>query len=120
MLGGSRLYCMAALIRAGASFLTLAMGYIGLPRQLAERTGGLQLHPVAVLAALAVLAVLMLSCTVPGCLLDGLCMVVLPMRAILPTVQKAGIDLLWFGIFTVLLVELAQISPPVGCSLLVL
>ena len=114
---------MAALIRAGASFLTLAMGYIGLPRQLAERTGGLQLHPVAVLAALAVLAVLavlMLSCTVPGCLLDGLCMVVLPMRAILPTVQKAGIDLLWFGNFTVLLVELAQISPPVGCSLLVL
>ena len=114
LMGGTRLYCMIALILAGASFLTLAMGYIGLPRHLAEWIGGLGLSPVALLAAL------MLFYTVLGCFLDGISMVVLTMGVILPTVQKAGIDLLWFGIFIVLVVEMAQITPPVGFNLFVL
>ena len=114
LMGGTRLYCMIALILAGASFLTLAMGYIGLPRHLAEWIGGLNLSPAALLAAL------MLFYIVLGCFLDGISMVVLTMGVILPTVQKAGIDLLWFGIFIVLVVEMAQITPPVGFNLFVL
>ena len=114
LMGGTRLYCMIALILAGASFLTLAMGYIGLPRHLAEWIGGLSLSPFALLAAL------MLFYIVLGCFLDGISMVVLTMGVILPTVQKAGIDLLWFGIFIVLVVEMAQITPPVGFNLFVL
>jgi len=114
LMGGTRLYCMIALILAGASFLTLAMGYIGLPRHLAEYIGGLQLSP------LALLTVLMLFYVVLGCFLDGISMVVLTMGVILPTVQKAGIDLVWFGIFIVLVVEMAQITPPVGFNLFVL
>ena len=114
LMGGTRLYCMIALILAGASFLTLAMGYIGLPRHLAEWIGGLNLSPVALLT------VLMLFYIVLGCFLDGISMVVLTMGVILPTVQKAGIDLLWFGIFIVLVVEMAQITPPVGFNLFVL
>ncbi len=114
LMGGTRLYCMIALILAGASFLTLAMGYIGLPRHLAEWIGGLNLQPVALLTAL------MLFYIVLGCFLDGISMVVLTMGVILPTVQKAGIDLLWFGIFIVLVVEMAQITPPVGFNLFVL
>jgi C4-dicarboxylate transporter DctM subunit len=114
LLGGTRLYCMIAMILAGASFLTLAMGYIGLPRHLAEWIGGLGLSPVGLLA------VLMLFYIVLGCFLDGISMVVLTMGVILPTVQKAGIDLLWFGIFIVLVVEMAQITPPVGFNLFVL
>jgi len=114
LMGGTRLYCMIALILAGASFLTLAMGYIGLPRHLAEYIGGLKLSPVALLA------VLMLFYIVLGCFLDGISMVVLTMGVILPTVQKAGIDLVWFGIFIVLVVEMAQITPPVGFNLFVL
>jgi tripartite ATP-independent transporter DctM subunit len=114
LMGGTRLYCMIALILAGASFLTLAMGYIGLPRHLAEWIGGLGLSPVALLAALTVFYILL------GCFLDGISMVVLTMGVILPTVQKAGIDLLWFGIFVVLVVEMAQITPPVGFNLFVL
>ncbi|PTT75352.1 hypothetical protein DBR42_29120 [Pelomonas sp. HMWF004] len=55
-----------------------------------------------------------------GCFLDGISMVVLTMGVILPTLQKAGIDRLWFGIFTVQVVEMAQITPPVGFNLLVL
>jgi len=114
LLGGTRLYCMIAMILAGASFLTLAMGYIGLPRHLAEWIGSLGLSPVGLLA------VLMLFYVVLGCFLDGISMVVLTMGVILPTVQKAGIDLLWFGIFVVLVVEMAQITPPVGFNLFVL
>ncbi len=114
LMGGTRLYCMIALILAGASFLTLAMGYIGLPRHLAEWIGSLNLAPVALLA------VLMGFYIVLGCFLDGISMVVLTMGVILPTVQKAGIDLVWFGIFIVLVVEMAQITPPVGFNLFVL
>ncbi|MCC7152526.1 MAG: TRAP transporter large permease subunit [Rubrivivax sp.] len=114
LFGGTRLYCMIALILSGAAFLTLAMGYIGLPRHLAEWIATLGLAPWQLLL------VLMLFYIVLGCFLDGISMVVLTMGVILPTVQKAGIDLVWFGIFIVLVVEMAQITPPVGFNLFVL
>ncbi|MBL8345648.1 MAG: TRAP transporter large permease subunit [Rubrivivax sp.] len=114
LLGGTRLYCMIALILAGAAFLTLSMGYIGLPRHLAEWIATLGL------TQWQLLLVLMLFYVLLGCFLDGISMVVLTMGVILPTIQKAGIDPLWFGIFVVLVVEMAQITPPVGFNLFVL
>lgn len=114
LLGATRLYCMIALILAGAAFLTLAMGYIGLPRHLAEFVGSLQLSPGVLLVALALFYILL------GCFLDGISMIVLTMGVILPTVSGAGIDLIWFGIFVVIVVEMAQITPPVGFNLFVL
>jgi C4-dicarboxylate transporter, DctM subunit len=114
LLGGVRLYCMIALILAGAAFLTLSMGYIGLPRHLAEWIGSLGLSQWQLLAALMVFFIVL------GCFLDGISMVVLTIGVILPTVLKAGIDPLWFGIFIVLVVEMAQITPPVGFNLFVL
>ncbi len=114
LLGGTRLYCMIALILAGAAFLTLSMGYIGLPRHLAEWIATLGL------TQFQLLVVLMVFYVVLGCFLDGISMVVLTMGVILPTIQKAGIDPLWFGIFIVLVVEMAQITPPVGFNLFVL
>jgi C4-dicarboxylate transporter DctM subunit len=114
LLGGVRLYCMIALILAGAAFLTLSMGYIGLPRHLAAWIATLGLSQVELLLALMLFYILL------GCFLDGISMVVLTMGVILPTVQAAGIDLIWFGIFIVLVVEMAQITPPVGFNLFVL
>ena len=114
LLGATRLYCMIALILAGAAFLTLSMGYIGLPRHLAEWIGSLGLSKLALIVALMIFYVIL------GCFLDGISMVVLTMGVILPTVEKAGIDLVWFGIFVVLVVEMAQITPPVGFNLFVL
>lgn len=114
LLGATRLYCMIALILAGAAFLTLSMGYIGLPRHLAEWVGGLGLSPGMLLIALAFFYILL------GCFLDGISMIVLTMGVILPTVTAAGIDLIWFGIFVVIVVEMAQITPPVGFNLFVL
>jgi TRAP-type C4-dicarboxylate transport system permease large subunit len=105
---------MIALILAGAAFLTLSMGYIGLPRHLAQWIGSLGLSRFELIVALMVFFIVL------GCFLDGISMVVLTMGVILPTVQAAGIDLLWFGIFVVLVVEMAQITPPVGFNLFVL
>ena len=112
--GGTRLYCMIALILFGASFLTLSMGYIGLPRHLAEWIIGLHLSPLALLVALMVFYIIL------GCFLDGISMVVLTMGVLLPTVEGMGFDLIWFGIFIVLVVEMAQVTPPVGFNLFVL
>jgi C4-dicarboxylate transporter DctM subunit len=114
LMGATRLYCMIALILAGAAFLTLSMGYIGLPRHLAEWIASLGLPQWGLVLALAVFFILL------GCFLDGISMVVLTMGVLLPTVQAAGIDLIWFGIFVVLVVEMAQITPPVGFNLFVL
>jgi C4-dicarboxylate transporter, DctM subunit len=114
LLGATRLYCMMALILAGAAFLTLSMGYIGLPRHLAEWVGSLGLSPGLLLVALALFYIVL------GCFLDGISMIVLTMGVIVPTVQAAGIDLIWFGIFIVIVVEMAQITPPVGFNLFVL
>ncbi len=114
LMGATRLFCMIALILAGAQFLTLSMGYIGLPRHLAEWIGSLGLSNFMLLAALGLFFIVL------GCFLDGISMVVLTMGVILPTVEKAGIDLIWFGVFIVLVVEMAQITPPVGFNLFVL
>ncbi len=114
IMGATRLYCMIALILAGAAFLTLSMGYIGLPRHLAQYVSSLGLSPFLLMVALAIFYIIL------GCFLDGISMVVLTMGVILPTVQAAGIDLIWFGIFIVIVVEMAQITPPVGFNLFVL
>ncbi len=112
--GATRLYCMIALILAGAQFLTLSMGYIGLPRALAEWIGSLGLSQFWLIMVLMVFFIIL------GCFLDGISMVVLTMGVLLPTVQAAGIDLIWFGIFIVFVVEMAQLTPPVGFNLFVL
>jgi C4-dicarboxylate transporter DctM subunit len=114
LLGGTRTYCMIALILAGAAFLTLSMGYIGLPRHLAEWIASLGLTQGQLIIALLGFFIVL------GCFLDGISMVVLTMGVVMPTVQKAGIDPLWFGIFVVLVVEMAQITPPVGFNLFML
>jgi tripartite ATP-independent transporter DctM subunit len=114
VMGAVRTNCMIFLILSGASFLTTAMGFTGLPRILADWVGHLELSQMALIAALTVIFVIM------GCFIDGISMVVLTAAVILPAVEKAGIDLLWFGIFIVLVVEMAQITPPVGFNLYVL
>jgi C4-dicarboxylate transporter DctM subunit len=109
-----RVYCMIGLILAGAAFLTLAMGFVGLPRHLAAFIETLNLSPLVLVMCLTVFFLIL------GCFLDGISMVVLTIGVLMPTVQAAGIDLIWFGIFVVLVVELAQITPPVGLNLFVL
>ncbi|HEY9539380.1 MAG TPA: TRAP transporter large permease subunit [Kiloniellaceae bacterium] len=114
LMGALRTSCMIALILAGADFLSLAMGFTGLPRNLAAWIAGLELTPLALIAALTVFYIVL------GCFLDGISAVVLTMAVVEPMVRQAGIDMLWFGIFLVIVVEMAQITPPVGFNLFVL
>jgi C4-dicarboxylate transporter, DctM subunit len=114
ILSATRTSCMIAFILAGAAFLTTAMGFTGIPANLATWIGQLNLTHYELLAALTVFFIIM------GCFLDGISVVVLTTAVILPMIEAAGIDTLWFGIFIVLVVEMSQITPPVGFNLFVL
>ena len=114
LMGATRTSCMIMFILAGAAFLTKTMAFTGVPRELAEWVNAMQLSPYALISCL-VLVYLVL-----GTALDGISMIVLTAAVVLPMIQKAGFDLVWFGIFIVLLVEIAEVTPPVGFNLFVL
>jgi C4-dicarboxylate transporter, DctM subunit len=114
LMGAVRTSCMIALILAGSAFLSLSMGFTGLPRALASWIATLQLSPVELIAALTLFYIVL------GCFLDGISIVVLTMAVVEPMIRGAGIDLIWFGVFIVVVVEMAQITPPVGFNLFVL
>ncbi len=114
LMGATRTSCMIALILAGSTFLSLSMGFTGLPRSMATWIASLELAPLTLIAALAVFYIVL------GMFLDGISSVVLTMAIVEPMVRQAGIDLIWFGIFIVIVVETAQITPPIGFNLFVL
>jgi tripartite ATP-independent transporter DctM subunit len=114
LMGATRTSAMIALILAGAAFLSLSMGFTGLPRALAEWIASMELSRFELLIAL------LLFYIVIGCFLDGISSVVLTMAVVEPMIRQAGIDVIWFGIFIVVVVEMAQITPPIGFNLFVL
>ena len=114
LMGATRTSSMIALILGGAAFLSLAMGFTGLPRNLAAWIASLELTPMMLIVVLTVFYIVL------GCFLDGISAVVLTMAVVEPMVRQAGFDMLWFGIFLVIVVEMAQITPPVGFNLFVL
>ena len=114
LMGATKTSCMIAFILAGAAFLTVSMAFTGIPRMLATWIAAMQLSPYALLGALTVFFVIL------GCFLDGISVVVLTTSVIMPMVEQAGIDPFWFGIFVVIVVEMSQITPPVGFNLFVI
>ena len=114
LLGATKTSCMIAFILAGSSFLSLAMGFTGLPRNLAIWIQNMNLSPYTLIFVLMVFYIIL------GMFLDGISAVVLTMAIIEPMIRQAGFDMIWFGIFLVVVVEMAQITPPVGFNLFVL
>ncbi len=114
LMGATRVSCMIMFILAGAAFLTKTMAFTGIPRELAHWVDAMQLSPYALIAVLVAVYLVL------GTALDGISMIVLTAAVVLPMIQKAGFDLVWFGIFIVLLVEIAEVTPPVGFNLFVL
>ena len=114
LMAAMRTSCMISFIIACAACLTIAVAFVDIPRSLASWVDAMHLSPYALLAVLAVFILIL------GCFLEGISIIVLTSSVMLPMVQAAGIDLLWFGIFVVILIEAAQITPPVGFNLFVL
>ena len=114
LLSATRTSCMIAFILLGAAFLAVAMGFTGLPRNLAAWIGGMGLSPYVLLAVLTIFFIVL------GLFLDGISVVVLTTSIIMPMVMAVGIDPIWFGIYLVLVVEMSQITPPVGFNLFVI
>ena len=114
LMGATKTSCMIAFILAGSTFLSLAMGFTGLPRNLAIWIESMSLSPYVLIF------VLMFFYIILGMFLDGISAVVLTMAIIEPMIRQAGFDMIWFGIFLVIVVEMAQITPPVGFNLFVL
>lgn len=114
LMGATRTSAMIALILMGAAFLSLSMGFTGLPRALAAWIDGMNLSPITLIAALTVFYIIL------GMFLDGISSVVLTMAIVEPMIRQAGIDVIWFGIFIVVVVEMAQVTPPIGFNLFVL
>tara|TARA_B100001250_G_scaffold225277_1_gene193212 strand:- start:372 stop:1682 length:1311 start_codon:yes stop_codon:yes gene_type:complete len=114
LLGATKTSCMIAFILAGSTFLSLAMGFTGLPRNLAIWIQSMDLSPYILILVLMIFYIIL------GMFLDGISAVVLTMAIIEPMIRQAGFDMIWFGIFLVIVVEMAQITPPVGFNLFVL
>ena len=114
LLSATCLSCMIFFILAGAAFLTTSLAYTGLPRALAGWIGQMDLNPYALMAALCVLYIVL------GCFIEGISMIVLTATVVVPLVAAAGFDLIWFGIFIIIVVEMAQITPPLGFNLFVI
>ena len=114
LLGATKTSCMIAFILAGSTFLSLAMGFTGLPRNLAMWIQNMELSPYVLIFVLMIFYIIL------GMFLDGISAVVLTMAIIEPMIRQAGFDMIWFGIFLVIVVEMAQITPPVGFNLFVL
>ena len=114
LMGSTRVSCMIMFILAGASFLAKTMAFTGIPRELAEWVASMHLSPYALITVLVGVYLVL------GTALDGISMIVLTSAVVMPMIQKAGFDLVWFGIFIVLLVEIAEVTPPVGFNLFVL
>ena len=114
LLGATKTSCMIAFILAGSTFLSLAMGFTGLPRNLAVWIQELNLSPYMLIFILTIFYIIL------GMFLDGISAVVLTMAIIEPMIRQAGFDMIWFGIYLVIVVEMAQITPPVGFNLFVL
>jgi tripartite ATP-independent transporter DctM subunit len=114
LMGATRLSCMIMFILAGASFLSSCMAFTGIPKALAEWVAMINPNPYGLIAILALIYIVL------GTALDGVSMIVLTTSIVIPMVVKAGFDLVWFGIFIVLLVEIAELTPPLGFNLFVL
>ena len=114
LVSATRVSCMIMFILAGAAILTKTMAFTGIPRELAEVVHAMNLSPFGLIGVLVVVYLIL------GTALDGISMIVLTSAVVLPMIQKAGFDLVWFGIFIIMLIEIAEITPPVGFNLFVL
>jgi TRAP-type C4-dicarboxylate transport system permease large subunit len=113
-MGAVKTSCMIMWIVCGAAFLSVTVGYLGIARKLTEFIAEMGVSPYMLIVVLSVMYLFM------GCLLDGFSMIVMSLPISLPLIEQAGFDPIWFGIYLVIMIQLAQITPPVGFNLFVI
>ncbi|GGK57142.1 TRAP transporter large permease [Amphritea balenae] len=113
-MGAVKTSCMVCSILISAAFLSTAIGYLHIPVELVKMIESLALSPYALLGILALFYILL------GFFLDGISIIVMSLPITLPLILQAGFDPIWYGVFLVLMVELAQMTPPVGFNLFIL
>ncbi len=106
--------CMIMLIVMGAAYLSNAIGFLGITRALTQYVTAMDLSPYTLIFILTILYLIL------GCLIDGFSMIVMTAPLVLPLIEAAHFDTVWFGIYLVVMIELAQITPPVGFNLFVI
>src|SRR5690625_4540825 len=114
VLGAVKTNAMIMLITLSASYLSIVIGYLRIPATLTSFVSSLNLSPYMLITILVLMYIFL------GCVLDGFSIIVMSLPLALPLIQHAGFDPLWFGVFLVLLIEVAQITPPVGFNLFVI
>jgi C4-dicarboxylate transporter DctM subunit len=114
LVGAVKTNAMIMMIVVGAGFLSRVMGFLGIPAAITQAIIGMQLSPYVLMIFLGLFYVIL------GCLLDGFSIVVMTLPIALPMVTAAGFDPIWFGIYLILMVEVSQITPPVGFNLFVI
>ena len=105
---------MIFLILLAALTLSFAFARLGISQQAAEVITGLDLNDWQLVLALVLFYLIL------GTFMESFAMMVTTVPILLPALQQAGVDLIWFGVIMVLLVEAALISPPEGINLYVL
>lgn len=114
LLSAMKISCMISFIVVCAAVLSITVGFLGIPQVLATSVQAMDLSPMMLLLVLTACFLVL------GCFLEGISILVLSSAVVLPMVQAAGIDLLWFGIYIIIVIEIAQLTPPLGFNLFVL
>ena len=114
VIGALRTTAMIGLILVGAAFLTKAMSFTGLPVAITDFVVSLGVNPTLFLVLMTLVFIFL------GCFLDGISIIVLTASVVLPAILQLGIDPIWFGIYLIIVVEMAQITPPLGINLFVI
>jgi len=114
LMGAVKVSCMVCIILIAAAFLSTAMGYLHVPANIAKAIGALDLSPFGLILILSLFYIVL------GLFLDGISIVVMSLPITLPLILQAGFDPVWFGVYLVIMVELGQVTPPIGFNLFVL
>ena len=113
-LGSIQTTAMIGMIVLGAYIVGTTLANLRVPQFVSAEITSWQLSPFLLIMFLMVFYIIL------GTVLEGFSMIVLTLPIVLPVVLAAGFDKVWFGIFLVLTIEMAQISPPVAFNLFVI
>lgn len=105
---------MLIFIMIGAQIFSFAVVTLGINREITSWLTSMELSPLLLLMIVCLIYIVL------GFFMDGPAMMFLTLPLLFPVIEHAGFDPIWFGIVLVILVELGQITPPMGLNIFVI